>query len=165
MVSVILGRGGAATMLLWCAAGACWVAQLFVPWTSRGTFSTSSMLDAVRLVRSGAIDAMVPAWVAFALLTVPAIGLVVGGSVGLTGAAAEGCRIALAVVASVLCALGFVELTGTDPQGLGAGGWLGLCGAGSALAAVVARQVGPTTSDARTAPAEAGASQRQETSP
>lgn len=155
-MAAVLDSARPAVMLLWCTAGACWVTQLFVPWTTRGTLSSASMLDAVRLVRSDSVDAVVPGWAAAVLLALPAIGLLVGGSVGLAGPVAEGGRIALTLIAVALWVLAFVGLADSDVGRLGFGGWLTAGGAVAAGAAVTCRHVG------RKGASGAGAPTRQE---
>lgn len=124
--------------LLWVLAGGCWTVQLFLPWTTRGAFSSSSMLDGVRLLRSGVVDAVVPPWAVYALLALPAIGLSVTGVAGLAGPVAEMVRFVLGLLgAAVVGAAGHV-LVAYDITRIGPGGWVSLAGAVLAGAAVLA---------------------------
>ncbi len=124
--------------VLWVLAGGCWTVQLFLPWTTRGAFSSSSMLDGVQLLRSGVVDAVVPPWATYALLALPAIGLSVTGVAGLAGPVAEMLRLALGLLgAAVVVAAGHV-LVAYDITRIGPGGWVSLAGAVLAGAAVLA---------------------------
>lgn len=119
--------------LIAAAAGACWLIALFVPWTSRGALSRASLLDAVELVRRGAVDALLPDGVAVVLLVPALAGIVLVGVAGLAGRAVAVVRaIALAVGALGSLALAAV-LTDLDPSAAGPGVWIALAGAVAAL--------------------------------
>jgi hypothetical protein len=105
-----------------------WVVQSAVPWTRRGVFSSSSMLDGARLVRSGAVGEVVPVWVAGIFLVVPAVGVLVAATAGLDGRAVRVSRFVALLVVAVLF-LGFVHnVASADPGRLGPGGWLTVAG-------------------------------------
>jgi len=140
-------RRHATVSLLWVLAGGCWTVQLFLPWTTRGAFASSSMLDGVRLLRSGVIDAVVPAWALYALLALPAIGLSVTGLAGLTGPAAELGRVVLGVAGAILVAVAGQVLVSYEPSRTGPGGWLSLVGAVLVGAAVLASVRGRRTTE------------------
>lgn len=121
--------------LLWLLAGGCWTVQLFLPWTTRGAFASSSMLDGVRLVRTGVVDAAVPAWAAYVLLALPAIGLSVTGLAGVSGPLAGAGRVVLAVLGAAVVALAWHVLAAFEPARVGPGGWVS---AGGVLLAITA---------------------------
>ena len=131
---------------LWVLAGSCWTVQLFLPWTTRGAFSSSSMLDGVRLLRSGVVDSIVPPWAVYVLLTLPAIGLSVTGIAGLAGPAADLGRVVLGVGGAVVVVLAWDVLAGYAPSRIGPGGWVSTAGTLLAGAAVLAALRGRRTS-------------------
>jgi hypothetical protein len=110
------------------AAGACWLIALFLPWTADGTLSATSLLDAVELVRRGAVDAVVPTGAAVVLLVPALAGVVVIGVVGFAGRTATVVRVgalAIGLIGSIALVL---RLSGTDPGGAGPGTWVALVG-------------------------------------
>lgn len=118
-------------------AGACWLLSLLLPWTSTGALSSSSLLDAVELIRRGAVDAVVPSSVAVVLLVPALAGIVVIGVVGFAGRTASvvrGTGLVLGSVASL--GIGW-RLTGVDAGAAGPGTWVALAGVVAALAAAV----------------------------
>jgi len=119
-------------------AGACWLLSLLLPWTSTGALSSASLLDAVELIRRGAVDAIVPSSVAVLLLVPALAGIVVIGVVGFAGrtaSVARGTGLVLGSVASL--GIGW-RLTGVDAGAAGPGAWVALIGVVAALAAAVA---------------------------
>lgn len=114
----------AATAALWLAVGAAWVVAWFLPWTSRGLLSTSSLRDGAGLVRSGSVSALVPAWAAWTLLLAPACGLVLVGSATRHGGVAFALRCVVLVVMSAVFATGWYAVGELDVDRLGPGGWL-----------------------------------------
>lgn len=119
------------------AAGACWLIALFLPWTAEGTLSATSLLDAVELVRRGAVDAVVPSGAA-AVLLVPALaGVVVIGAVGFAGPTATAVRAAALAIGSIGSIALVLRLSGTDPGAAGPGAWVALVGALFAAQALV----------------------------
>lgn len=136
-VPTVESHRAASVAPLWVLAGACWTVQLFLPWTSRGAFSSSSMLDGVSLIRSGAVDAVVPGWAAYVLLALPAIGLAMTALAGLGGAAAGLGRVTLAVGGAAAVAAAGHLLVGYQPSRTGPGGWVSAAGALLAVAAVL----------------------------
>lgn len=127
-------RDDVAASLVWMTAGGCWVAQLFVPWTSSGPFAVSSTVDGFRLVRSGAVDSIAPAWTAFALLLLPAVGLALLATASLAGVAGSALRLALGVLGALLVVAAVAVLVSFEISRVGPGGVLTL--AGVALVAV-----------------------------
>lgn len=123
--------------LLWVLVGGCWTVQLFLPWTTRGAFASSSMLDGVRLLRTGVVDAVVPSWGIYLLLALPAIGLSVTGLAGLTGPVADVGRIVLGLAGAVVVAVAWHLLAASQPSRVGPGGWVSAAGALLAGAAVL----------------------------
>jgi len=121
--------------LVWIVAGAFWLVQLFLPWTSSGTFSTSTMVDGIRLIRSGEVESVVPGWIAPVLLVLPAAGLGLIAVASLDGVVAALVRVALGAVCLILLGLSVHYLVDSDPGRLGPGGWT--AGAGG-LATLVA---------------------------
>ncbi len=114
--------------LLLAAAGIAWLGALFLPWSSRGTLSAAALVDAVGLVRRGAVEAVLPPMAAVVLVLPALAGIAL---VGLVGFAGRGTTTARAVAAAVgaLVTLGLAaRLTGADPGRLGPGAWLGLAG-------------------------------------
>ncbi len=121
--------------LLLAAAGAGWIGALFLPWTAHGMLSAATLLDAVRLVRRGAVDSVLPPAAAAGLLLPALAGIAL---IGLAGFAGRGTTIARAAAATLgsLATLGLaVRLTDADPARVGPGAWLGLAGVVLALAA------------------------------
>ena len=115
------------------AAGATWLGALFVPWTATGALSRASLLDAVELVRRGAVDAVVPSGVAVVLLVPALAGIVLIGVVGLTGRAVAVVRV-LALGVGAVGSLGLAAaLTDLDPTVAGPGVWIALAGVAAAL--------------------------------
>jgi hypothetical protein len=106
------------------AVGATWVVAWFLPWTSRGLLSTSSLRDGAGLVRSGSVSALVPAWAAWTLLLAPACGLVLVGSATRHGGVAFAVRCVVLVVMSAVFAAGWYAVGELDVDRLGPGGWL-----------------------------------------
>ena len=125
--------------VVWFLCGMLWVVQAAVPWTRRGVFSSSSMLDGARLVRSGTVGEVVPVWVAGVFLAVPAIGVLVAATAGLDGRAVRVSRFVALLVVTVLF-LGFVHnVASADPGRLGPGAWLTVVGivlGGTGLASI-----------------------------
>lgn len=114
----------AATTLLWVGVGTAWVVAWFVPWTSRGVLSTSSLEDGARLVRSGSVSGLVPSWVAWALLLGPVSGLVLVASATRDGRIVAAVRYTLVAAMSVAFALSWHAVAQLDVDRLGPGGWL-----------------------------------------
>lgn len=119
---------------MWFAVGMLWVAQAAVPWTRRGAFSSSTMLDGARLLQSGLVDVAVSRWAALLLLVVPFFGVLVGATPGLRGRIAWWARFSCVVVVTVALALFVQNVAGADLSRLGPGGWL--AGTGILLGAV-----------------------------
>lgn len=120
--------------LLLAAAGAIWIGALFLPWTARGMLSAATLLDAVRLVRRGAVDSVLPPAAATGLLVPALAGIAL---IALAGFAGRGTTIARAAAATIgsLVTLGLaLRLTDADPARVGPGAWLGLTGVVLALA-------------------------------
>lgn len=126
-------RGHVAT-LLWFAAGMLWVAQATVPWTRRGAFSSSSMLDGARLLRSGLVDAAAPRWAALLLVLVPTLGVLLGATAALRGTAVWVARMICVSVVTVAYTLFVHNVAGANLTKLGPGGWL--TGAGILIGAL-----------------------------
>lgn len=122
--------------LAWVAAGGAWCAQLVLPWTSSGTFSSSSLADGIRLIRNGTLSGIAPAWVAPVLLVLPAAGLTLVGLALVDGAVAVAARLLLALVGLALVVASVALLVSGEPSRLGPGGWTAVGGAGLAVAAV-----------------------------
>lgn len=119
---------------MWFATGMLWVAQAAVPWSRRGAFSSSTMLDGARLLESGLVDAAVPRWAALVLLVVPVLGVLVGATAGLRGRVAWWARLSCVVVVTFGFAIFMQNIAGADLSRLGPGGWL--AGAGILIGAV-----------------------------
>lgn len=118
-------------------AGSCWLLALLLPWTSTGALSSASLLDAVELIRRGAVDAIVPSPVAVVLLLPAMAGIVVIAVVGFDGRAVSvvrGTALALGSVASL--GLGW-RLTGVDAGAAGPGVWVALVGVLAAVATAI----------------------------
>ena len=110
--------------LLWMTTGLAWFLASFLPWTSRGLMSTSSLQDGSRLIRTGALSSIAPGWLAWLLLGVPLGGLVVFATATRDGGAVTAIRVALLLaVAAVFVALGYA-LAEVDVTRLGPGAWL-----------------------------------------
>ncbi len=128
-------------------AGACWLVALFLPWTSHGALSATSLLDAVELIRRGAVDAVVPSGVAVLVLVPSIAGIVVIGVAGLAGRPMAVVRAGALAVGS-LGSIGLVlALSDADPAAAGPGAWVALVGVlfaaqtlGCAIYAAQARQ-------------------------
>jgi hypothetical protein len=139
---------------LWAGAGACWLVSLFLPWTSKGALSSATLVDAVRLIRRGSVDALVPP-AAAAVLLVPALaGIVLIGLAGFAGRAVEIARVVAGAVGAV-ASLGLgLPLTGADPTAAGPGAWVALVGVVAVVAAlgttVLHARSGPGARSART---------------
>lgn len=119
--------------LLAAAAGAAWLAAVFLPWTSRGALSHATLLDAVELVRLGVADATLPPGTAVVLLLPSLAGIVLIGVVGLTGRVPAVLRGAALVVGGV-GSLGLAgAVTRADPAAAGPGVWIALAGVVAAL--------------------------------
>jgi hypothetical protein len=101
-----------------------WVAQASVPWTRRGAFSSSSMLDGARLLRSGLVADAAPRWTSLVLVVVPALGVLVGATAGLRGRAMWTTRLTTVVAVTVAFVLFVHNVAGADLSRLGPGGWL-----------------------------------------
>lgn len=124
-------------MLLWAAAGAAWVVECFLSWTRSGLLAASSMLDAARLIRSGVLGALAPGWVAYALLVLPACGVVLLGTAPVRRRWAVRARWLVALVGVLAAGAALHVLVGWSPARLGPGGWLAVLGSGLALAGFV----------------------------
>ena len=135
----LVGHGPVHTVL-WFACGMLWVVQATVPWTRRGAFSSSSMLDGVRLLRSGGVADSAPAGALLALVTVPVLGVLLAATAGARGRAVLAGRI-VCVLIVVIFLVGFVQtVASADPERLGPGAWMtcvgvvvGVVGLASAL--------------------------------
>lgn len=134
------------------SAGTAWLAALLLPWTTSGALASASLLDAVELIRRGAVDAVVPSGVAV-LLLVPAIaGIALIGVVGLTGQVAAVVRV-VALVLGTAGTLGLAGvLTGFDPAAAGPGVWVAAAGVVAALAVAVLAASGRRSPSPNTAP-------------
>ncbi|KAA1421557.1 hypothetical protein F0U44_04530 [Nocardioides humilatus] len=118
------------------AAGACWLVALFLPWRDHGVLSSASLLDAVELVRRGAVDALVPPGAAALMLVPAAAGIVLIGVVGFGGRIVDTVRLGALVVGTVVT-LGLCwQLTDGDVGVAGPGTWVALVGVLAAFAAV-----------------------------
>ena len=114
--------------VLWFVCGMLWVVQATVPWTRRGLFSSSTMLDGARLVRSGTVGEIVPVWVAGIFVAVPALGVLVAATAGLVGRVVGIVRL-VSLLAVTLLFAGFMHnVASADPGRLGPGGWLTVAG-------------------------------------
>lgn len=110
--------------VLWVTTGLSWVIASFVPWTSRGLLSTSSLQDGSRLIRNGALSAVAPGWLAWVLLGLPLGGLVLLASATRDGGMVTAVRVALVLaVAAAFVALWSV-IAEMDITRLGPGAWL-----------------------------------------
>lgn len=120
-------------------AGSCWFAQCLVPWTASGVLSQSTMVDTVRLVHTGALDAVLGPGGATALLVLPGTGLLLVSLAAIPGPVAAGLRAAISGL-GILMALVLLQLLGDlSPARLGAGGWLSLAGLGAAAVTLAAQ--------------------------
>ena len=135
----------AARTLLWVAVGTAWVVAWFVPWTSRGLLSTSSLQDGARLIRSGSVSALVPSWVAWLLLLGPVSGLVVLGSATRDGPAITAARCALLLAMAVAFVMSWYAVAELDVGRLGPGGWLTGTGVALGLAGLAAQRLATRT--------------------
>jgi len=132
------------------AAGACWLVALFLPWASEGALSSTSLLDAVELIRRGVVDAVVPSGVAVVLLVPSIAGIVVIGVVGFGGrpvAVLRGAALTVGSLGSIGLAL---ALSDADPAAFGSGAWVALVGvlfaAQTLGCAIYATRVRPSSS-------------------
>lgn len=130
-------RRASAAAALWVAAGAGWVGSAFLPWTTRGALSSSTPLDAVRLIRTGMLDGAVPAGASAALLGLPAVGVGVMGLAGLGGRAAYAARVVLVSIALALLAGSLHVLAADRPGRLDGGAWTAVAALGCAVVALV----------------------------
>ena len=122
---------------VWLVVAATWVAELFVPFATRGALSTTSPLDAVALQRSGALDGMVGTGAVLGLLALPLAGLVIACLVPARGRAAALARGSVAL-AGLLAGLVLLHaLTDLDTRRMGTGGWLTALGCLAALTGAV----------------------------
>ncbi len=110
--------------ILWFVSGMLWVVQAAVPWTRRGPFSSSSMLDGARLFETGVVDEVVPRWASFVLVVVPVLGVFVGATAALRGRALFTARLICVGVVSALFVFFVHNVAGADPTRLGPGAWL-----------------------------------------
>ena len=111
--------------ILWFVSGMFWVAEAAVPWTRRGMFSSSSMLDGASLSRAASSTRWFPPGPR-ALLLRPILGVVVGATAVLR-AAPWVVRLICVVVVSVRS--GFMHnVASADPARLGTGAWLTVAG-------------------------------------
>lgn len=125
----------------WLAAGLSWAGASVVPWTSSGSLSQSSLVDAVRLVRQGVVGDVVPS-AAAVLLLVPAMsGVVLIAAAGAGGRPAAVVRLVAAVVGVVAVVVLLVQLTGGSPDRAGLGASVALAGTLVALASGTAQTV------------------------
>ncbi len=129
----------AATVLLWAAVGTAWLVAWFVPWTSRGLLSTSSLEDVARLVRSGSVSALVPGWAAWLLLLGPVSGLVLVATAVHDGQRITAVRCAVLVAMSVAFVASWYAVAQLDVDRLGPGGWLTGAGVAIGLAGLAER--------------------------
>ena len=116
--------GRVALGVLWLLVSTAWLVAWFVPWTSRGLLSTSSLADGARLIRDGSVSALIPSWVGWLLLIGPACGLLVLATfprVGPVAVSARTLSVASMVAVFVAC---FHSVAQFDPARLGPGGWL-----------------------------------------
>ena len=111
--------GRAATTVLWVGVGTAWLLAWFVPWTSRGVLSTSSLEDGARLVRSGSLSGLVPTWVAWALLLGPVAGLVLVASSTRDGRTVAAVRYTLVAAMSVAFVLSWNAVASWTSTGSG----------------------------------------------
>ncbi len=110
------------------AAGTCWLLALFLPWTTTGALSSASLLDAVELVRGGAVDAIVPSGVAVLLLVPAGAGIALIALAGISGRAAAAAR-AVALATGSLGSTGLAwRLTDAHLSAAGPGTWVALVG-------------------------------------
>lgn len=105
------------------AAGACWLAALFLPWTAAGALSSASLLDAIELVRTGTVDAVVPRGTAVVLLVPAAAGILLIGVAGLAGRVAATVRAAALLVGAIGSLVLAWRLTDGDLLDAGPGAW------------------------------------------
>jgi hypothetical protein len=129
----------AATVALWVAVGAAWLVAWFVPWTSRGLLSTSSLEDVARLVRSGSVAALVPSWAAWLLLLGPVSGLVLFATAVQDGQMITAVRCAVLVAMSVAFVASWYAVAQLDVGRLGPGGWLTGTGVAMGVAGMAER--------------------------
>lgn len=108
-----------------------WFLQAFVPWTSTGLLSQSSTLDAATLIRSGAVDELVPGWAYWLLLTLPLCAVALLISLPFRRREADLLRVVFLLVGiastAVLTVVLSFELSRTGPGALLS--WLGLVAA------------------------------------
>lgn len=121
----------------WLIVAAAWVAELFVPFATRGVLSSTSPLDAVVLQRSGALEGMVGTGGVLGLLVLPLAGLVLACLVPLRGRAASLARVSVALVGLLAGLVLLHALTDLDTQRMGTGGWLTALGCLAALTGAV----------------------------
>ncbi|UMG91004.1 hypothetical protein [Nocardioides sp. TF02-7] len=129
-------------LLAWVVAGACWLGALFLPWTADGALSRSTLVEAVRLVRRGAVDAVVPQSAAVVLLLPAVAGIVLIGLGGFQGRAVGAARLVSALVGAVAVLALVLRLTSAAPAAAGPGAWVALAGVVAAVAAAVGTIVG-----------------------
>lgn len=110
-------------------AGGCWVAQTVVPWTGSGVLSHADTASAVRLIRSGALDAVLPGWIGAVLLLLPAAGAGLLALSAVPGVAAARSRVVLATSAVTVSLVLATILVGLRPGSFGPGAWLTTAGA------------------------------------
>jgi hypothetical protein len=122
----------------WFAAGACWIGQLVVPWTSAGPLSHASTVDAVRLVLRGPLDQAVPFWMVFAVLVLPMAGLLLVAIAGSDRPLARRLRLLTAVAGTVTFSAILWTLTRFDPTRLGPGGLVASVGTAIVVMLIVA---------------------------
>jgi hypothetical protein len=126
-----------ASALLWLAVAGQWLLAWFVPWTSRGLLSTSSLADGARLIRGGSVSALVPSWAAWVLLVAPACALAVLGSATREGSVVVAIRCVTVLVMAAVFAVAFQAFARLDLTRLGPGGWLTLSGLALGLAGIL----------------------------
>jgi hypothetical protein len=137
MRAVAAGCAPAAAGVCWALAGAGLVASAFLPWVSKGVLATSSPLDAVRLIRTGVLDAAVPAGAVVVLLSLPAVGIGLLGLSCFDGRALRIARAVLFVIGALLVGGWLSVLAGSGLTQLASGAWLAIASLSCALCALL----------------------------
>jgi len=117
-------------------AGGCWLLALFLPWTTGGALSAASLLDAVELIRRGAVDAIMPSEVAVLLLVPSVAGIVLIGAAGFAGRTATVLRVGALVVGLLGSLVLGWRLTHASLSAAGPGTWVALLGVAAAVQAL-----------------------------